>query len=153
MISLQSSKVLGATIKDLIIPAERVAHVQVKNNLEHALLVLTKTGYTAVPVLDAKYKLHGLISITHIMDSILGLERIEFERLEHMVVEEAMNKELASLSISDTVEKGLELLVDHPFVCVLNDENIFEGILTRRTILDRLHTHFINNNKEQDLEI
>ncbi|QFT88682.1 CBS domain-containing protein YkuL [Bacillus sp. THAF10] len=144
MISLPSSKVLGATIKDLIIPAERVAHVQVKNNLEHALLVLTKTGYTAVPVLDAKYMLHGLISTTHIMDSILGLERIEFERLENMIVEEVMNKELPCLQLSDTVEKGLELLVDHPFVCVKNEEGVFEGILTRRTILDRLHVHFQN---------
>lgn len=153
MISLQSSKVLGATIKDLIIPAERVAHVQVKNNLEHALLVLTKTGYTAVPVLDPKYRLHGLVSTTHIMDSILGLERIEFDKLEHMLVEDVMNKELPCLNVNDTVEKGLELLVDHPFVCVQDEDNVFEGILTRRTILDRLHTHFQKNNNEKDLEL
>ena len=34
-----------------MIPSERVAHVQIGNNLEHALLVLTKSGYTAIPVL------------------------------------------------------------------------------------------------------
>jgi predicted transcriptional regulator len=147
MISLQSGEILGTAIKELIIPAERVAHVQMKNNLEHALLVLTKTGYTAVPVLDAKYKLHGLISTTHIMDSILGLERIEFERLENMVVEEVMNKELPCLNLTDTVVRGLELLVDHPFVCVQNTDSVFEGILTRRAILDRLNNHFQKNNK------
>lgn len=82
MISLHSGEFLEIDIRKLMIPSERVAHVQVGNNLEHALLVLTKSGYTAIPVLDPHYKLHGLISTPIIMDSILGLERIEFEQLE-----------------------------------------------------------------------
>ncbi|WP_417900711.1 cyclic-di-AMP-binding protein CbpB [Bacillus haimaensis] len=147
MISLQKGELLGTTLPELIIPAERVAHVQVRNNLEHALLVLTKTGYTAVPVLDPKYQLHGLISTTQIMDSILGLERIEFERLEEMVVEDVMNKIIPRLNVNDSVENGLELLVDHPFVCIENDEHVFEGILTRRSILERLNTQIQKQNK------
>lgn len=147
MISLQKGELLGTTLPELIIPAERVAHVQVRNNLEHALLVLTKTGYTAVPVLDPKYQLHGLISTTQIMDSILGLERIEFERLEEMVVEDVMNKIIPRLNVNDSVEHGLELLVDHPFVCIENDEHVFEGILTRRSILERLNTQIQKQSK------
>jgi predicted transcriptional regulator len=147
MISLQKGELLGITLPELIISAERVAHVQVRNNLEHALLVLTKTGYTAVPVLDPKYQLHGLISTTQIMDSILGLERIEFERLEEMVVEDVMNKIIPRLNVNDSVEKGLELLVDHPFVCIENDEQLFEGILTRRSILERLNTQIQKQSK------
>lgn len=147
MISLQKGELLGTTLPELIIPAERVAHVQVRNNLEHALLVLTKTGYTAVPVLDPKYQLHGLISTTQIMDSILGLERIEFERLEEMVVEDVMNKIIPRLNVNDSVENGLELLVDHPFVCIENDEHVFEGILTRRSILERLNTQIKKQSK------
>ncbi|MGD6833118.1 cyclic-di-AMP-binding protein CbpB [Sutcliffiella halmapala] len=147
MISLQKGELFGTTLPELIIPAERVAHVQVRNNLEHALLVLTKTGYTAVPVLDPKYQLHGLISTTQIMDSILGLERIEFERLEEMVVEDVMNKIIPRLNVNDSVENGLELLVDHPFVCIENDEHVFEGILTRRSILERLYTQIQKQSK------
>lgn len=81
MISLYSGEFLEVSIKDLMIPSERVAHVQVGNSLEHALLVLTKSGYTAIPVLDPHYRLMGLISTPIIMDSILGLERIEFEQI------------------------------------------------------------------------
>lgn len=81
MISLQSNEFLEPKIMDFVIPSEKVAHVQVGNSLEHALLVLTKSGYSAIPVLDAKYKLHGLISSSLITESILGLERIEFEKL------------------------------------------------------------------------
>lgn len=138
MISLQSGELFDTTIKDLLIPADKVAHVQVGNNLEHALLVLTKTGYTAVPVLDPHYTLHGLISSTHILDSILGLERIEFERLETMKVEEVMNRNIPRLNLNDQVITGLNLVIDHPFVCVENDDAVFEGIFTRRAILKQL---------------
>lgn len=144
MFGLQSENVFETSIKDLLIPADKVAHVQIGNSLEHALLVLTKTGYTAVPVLDPTYQLHGLISSTHILDSILGLERIEFERLEKMKVEEVMNSEIPRLNLNDNVLKGLDLVINHPFVCVENDDLLFEGIFTRRAILKQL-------NKQQKL--
>ncbi|MBA2874168.1 cyclic-di-AMP-binding protein CbpB [Thermaerobacillus caldiproteolyticus] len=139
MISLDSKEFLDKTIAQFLIPSDKVAHVQVGNHLDHALLVLTKTGYSAIPVLDTSYKLHGLISITMIMDAILGLERIEFERLETMKVEEVMNKDIPRLLLDDHVMKGIELIVNHPFVCVENENGYFEGIFTRREILKRLN--------------
>lgn len=140
MISLKNGGLLDdATVKDMLIPAERVAHVQVGNNLEHTLLVLTKSGYTAIPVLDPMYKLHGLIGTPAILESILGLQRIEFEELENKKVSEVMNKDIPRLNIDDSLKKGLELLIDHPFVCVVNDEGLFEGILTRRAILKEVN--------------
>lgn len=124
----------------LMIPSEKVAHVQVGNSLEHALLVLTKSGYSAIPVLDPLYKLHGLISTPIIMESILGLERIEYEKLETTRVEEVMNKQIPHVKIDAIFQDMMQLLVDHPFLCVENDEGYFEGILTRRAIL-----HLIND--------
>lgn len=52
MTSIHNGEFLDITVKELMIPSERVAHVQVGNNLEHALLVLTKSGYSSIPVLD-----------------------------------------------------------------------------------------------------
>src|SRR3954463_3666926 len=99
MISLPSGEFLKITIRELMIPSERVAHVQVSNNLEHALLVLTKSGYTAIPVLDPLYKLHGLISTPVILESILGLERIEFDNLANKKVSEIMIQNIPRLHV------------------------------------------------------
>jgi predicted transcriptional regulator len=107
--------------------------------LDHALLVLTKTGYSAIPVLDTSYKLHGLIGMTMIMDALLGLERIEFERLETMKVEEVMNRNIPRLQLDDSLLKALGLIVNHPFVCVENENGYFEGIFTRREILKQFN--------------
>ncbi|WP_053362013.1 cyclic-di-AMP-binding protein CbpB [Bacillus sp. FJAT-27251] len=144
MPSQQSGEFLQMNIKDLLISAERVAHVQIGNSLEHALLVLTRSGYTAVPVLDPHFRLHGLISTPIIMDSILGIERIEFELLELKRVEEAMNKSIPRININATLQSSLGHLVDHPFLCVEDDDGLFEGILTRRAVLMQLERFQLN---------
>lgn len=147
MISLHSGEFLEISIRDLMIPSERVAHVQIGNNLEHALLVLTKSGYTAIPVLDPHYKLHGLINTPILMDSILGLERIEFEKLEQKRVEEVMNKKVPRVKTTASMQSCLELLVNHPFLCVESEDGIFEGILPRSSVLNQLNKHIRKLNK------
>ncbi|SDM06082.1 cyclic-di-AMP-binding protein CbpB [Bacillus sp. OK048] len=147
MISLHSGEFLEIDIRKLLIPSERVAHVQVGNNLEHALLVLTKSGYTAIPVLDPQYKLHGLISTPIIMDSILGMERIEFEQLEKKRVEEVMNVSVPRVKITASIQTCLRLLVNHPFLCVDTEDGYFEGILPRSTVLMQLNLYVNKMNK------
>ncbi|WP_394232686.1 cyclic-di-AMP-binding protein CbpB [Niallia oryzisoli] len=138
---------LKMNLRDLMIPSERVAHVQVGNSLEHALLVLTKSGYTAIPVLDPHYKLHGLISTPIIMESILGLERIEYEKLAQSRVEQVMNRNVPHLSIDASIQNTIALLVDHPFLCIENEDGLFEGILTRRAVL-----HLLNDGLQRDID-
>ena len=135
MISVNNRDFLFTPIMDYIISAEKVAHVQVGNNAEHALLVLTKTGYSALPVLDAKYRLKGLLGIGMITDSILGLERIEYERLADLKVDEIMQTDIAFIKTTDRFQRGLDLLINHPFLCVVEEDGTFAGILTRRVIL------------------
>ena len=138
MITFPKDKITQSQIRDYIISVEKVAHVQVGNNLEHALLVLTKSGYSAIPVLDAKFRLHGLISSAMITESVLGLERIEFEKISEKNVENVMATEFPKVYINDNFEKALSLLIDHPFLCVVDEEGYFEGIFTRRALLKEL---------------
>ena len=138
MISMSSKHLLDLPISDFIISSEKVAHVQSGNSAEHALLVLTKTGYSSIPVLDSKYRLIGLLSTKMITDSILGLERIEYERLEYIKVDEVMESNVAYVKNTDTFRKALDLVINHPFLCVIDEEETFVGILTRRVILKQL---------------
>jgi predicted transcriptional regulator len=140
MINL-GSEFLKMNIRELMIPSEKVAHVQVGNSLEHALLVLTKSGYTAIPVLDPNYKLHGLISMSIIMESILGLERIEYEKLEQKPVQDVMKKKIPRLKIDASISNTIELLVNHSFICVEDEAGFFEGIITRSSVLQLLNDH------------
>ncbi|RHW39814.1 CBS domain-containing protein [Lysinibacillus yapensis] len=138
MISTNTKALLDTPISDFIISSEKVAHVQIGNSAEHALLVLTKTGYSSVPVLDIKYRLHGLLSTKMITESILGLERIEYEKLPDIKVDDCMDCDVTYLKITDSFQKALDLVINHAFLCVVDDEGTFVGILTRRVILKQL---------------
>ncbi|HEY4567432.1 CBS domain-containing protein [Planococcaceae bacterium Storch 2/2-2] len=127
--------VLQTPISEHMISAEKVAHVQAGNYAGHALLVLTKSGYSAIPVLDSSFRLKGLISIGMITDAILGLERIEYERLDSIEVDSIMDGNLPEVYVHDPFEKGLDLLVNHTFLCVTEEDGTFAGILTRRVML------------------
>lgn len=131
-----------------MIPSEKVAHVHVNNPLEHAMLVLIKSGYSAIPVVDSEFKLKGLISMSLILDSILGIERIEVERLENKVVEDVINRDVPVIHEEDNLLKGLRLSIDHPFLCVVDDNEIFTGILTRRVILKYMNRYIHEMNRE-----
>ncbi len=98
MLSINNRELLDMPIKDFIICSEKVAHVQSGNNAEHALLVLTRTGYSSIPVLDVKYRLQGLLSIKMITEAILGLERIEYDRLANIKVDDVMEQRSSLLA-------------------------------------------------------
>lgn len=137
--TLKNQTFLDQTIKDLIIPIEKVAHVQKNNSLEHALLVLVKSGYTAFPVLDSNSKIHGIISKALILDSILGLERIELDLLHTLKVSDVMEVKIPTMKISDTFAKAISVSINNPFICVVDSEGAFRGILTRRSLLVHLN--------------
>ncbi|OCS93683.1 cyclic-di-AMP-binding protein CbpB [Caryophanon latum] len=149
MISLNKRQFLDQPVMDFVISSEKVAHVQTGNSAEHALLVLTKTGYSSIPVLDAKYRLHGLLSTKMITEAILGMERIEYERLASIKVDDVMSKEYGVLRTSDTLQRALDLVINHAFLCVVDSEGTFEGILTRRVILKQLKK-YIYTRQEQN---
>lgn len=147
MLSINNRELLDMPIKDFVICSEKVAHVQSGNNAEHALLVLTRTGYSSIPVLDVKYRLQGLLSIKMITEAILGLERIEYDRLANIKVEDVMEKEVVYLQITDTFKRALDLVINHAFLCVVDEEGTFVGIMTRRVILKQLKKYIYLNEK------
>lgn len=146
MISTNNRALLDMPIEDFIISSEKVAHVQSGNSAEHALLVLTKTGYSSIPVLDIKYRLKGLLSTKMITESILGLERIEYEKLADIRVDDVMEQNVAYLKNSDTFQRALDLVINHAFLCVIDEDGTFVGIMTRRIILKQLKKYIYQQN-------
>ncbi|WP_067839859.1 cyclic-di-AMP-binding protein CbpB [Amphibacillus sediminis] len=145
--NIKALPLLQLTAESLMISSEKVAHVQLNNPLEHALLILVKSGYSAVPVLDIQYRFKGIIGKNTILNEILGLERFELERLSDITVERVMITNTPCLNKSDHFLTCLKAVMDHPFVCVVNQEGYFDGIVTRREILKQLNK-YIHVNKD-----
>ncbi|RPF52292.1 cyclic-di-AMP-binding protein CbpB [Aquisalibacillus elongatus] len=142
MLDLTNFDLSSIPVKRDMIEAEKVAHVQLQNPLEHALLVLTKTGYNAVPVLDLNGRFCGIISKSDIVEAMFGIEQIEVDKLYENTVEDVMHSDVPTVSEHDTLEKALHVLIDHSFACVLNQDDEMIGIYTRREILKQFRNEF-----------
>ncbi len=141
---LKESDVLNKNIMDLIIPEDNVALVFTTNPLEHALLVLVKSGYSAIPVLDKTNKFQGIISKTMILNKIFGLERIEFEKLSEYRVDESMKTDIPIVKPEDSFLTVMKLSINEPFLCVVDEDGYFKGLLPRSALLKFLN-HFLRD--------
>jgi predicted transcriptional regulator len=136
-----------------LIPADVVANVSVDNRLGHAFLVLTKVRYAKIPVLDNDNHFFGFISLAMITDKMLALDHVSLAPLDQLKVADVMEKAADEAVVDDIldVEKILHLLVDNPFIPVVDDDNIFQGIITRREYMKSFNELVHNLNREYDL--
>ncbi|MFC6294671.1 cyclic-di-AMP-binding protein CbpB [Lactiplantibacillus daoliensis] len=134
-----------------LIPADIVAVVQADNNLYHAFLVLTKIKYSKIPVLDNDGHFEGLISLPLITEQMLGFDHLNTEILMNMHVSDVMETQVKTVTSVGDVESTLHLMINDPFVPVVADDGIFQGIITRREFMKSFNflTHEIG--KQYDM--
>ena len=131
MIAKAAQRMIEERESKFLIPSEIVANVQEDNHLDHAFLVLTKVKYAKIPVLDSEQHFKGLLSLAMITDTMLGLNGINPSRLSRMKVKEVMQKDVPVITLPYNIEEIMHLLIDQPFLVVVDDEGCFTGIVTR----------------------
>ncbi|MCX2454420.1 cyclic-di-AMP-binding protein CbpB [Lacticaseibacillus nasuensis] len=137
--------------KHFMIPGEMVASVNADNALRHAFLVLTKVRYAKVPVLDNDDHFLGLISLAMITEPMLGLDDINLKPLDELCVKDVMETGVPTIEDPYDVENVLHLLVDSPFLPVVQDDGTFTGIVTRREVMKGINYIGHNIDKRYDM--
>src|SRR5690625_4383028 len=126
--TIKEDAIFNMSVEDIMISSEKVAHVQLNNPLEHALLILVKSGYAAVPVLDSQYRLEGVIGKHSILDEITGLERFEVEKLSTTTVKDVMISDVPYLKKSVNFSHAIKVLFDNIFFFILIKKINFKEI-------------------------
>ena len=117
-------------------------------------LIEEKAGSFIIPasriafVEDENQKVVGLISLSMITDKMLTPDNIVIEPLSDLKVKDVMQTDFETINFAHTnLETQLHLLVDNPFIPVVNDNNIFQGLLTRREWIKAFNyvTHSIDD--------
>lgn len=112
--------------------------IRSKWNLEQALNKLIESGWSSVPVLNDQNEVEGTISKTLILEHA-RLERVPFYHdFQRKLVHDSMQSHVPTLSEDTLLRYGIELLVDWPYLPIVNKQKKFSGILTRRSVLDYL---------------
>lgn len=118
-----------------MIPASLVATVNVNNSLDHAFLVLTKDRYAKIIVVDNENHYRGQLSLAMITDRLLETERINVNKLNELTVADVMQTDAPVIQEPFDIEENLHLMIDQSFLAVVNQQDQFCGIVTRRELL------------------
>lgn len=135
MISKKMQKLLldsGATFYQ---DALDVATLYESHPLDHALLILLRTRYSKVPVLNDCEQLVGLIGLVDILQLAVDVKGLQPEKLQHRQVWEVMETNFPKVILGESMEKIFHLLVDQNFLAVIDEFGYFLGIITRKSVL------------------
>ena len=138
-------------VDSLVKPADEIAVIGSNNTLDHALLIMTTNKYSVVPVIDEKSRLKGLISMPIIMEAIIDIEDVHFNKLGDIRVEEVMKLDFPVVTMDFELEDILRMLVHTAFISVVDEEGTLLGIITRQEILSG--TNRIVHNFEREYEV
>ncbi|HZJ69034.1 MAG TPA: cyclic-di-AMP-binding protein CbpB [Candidatus Eisenbacteria bacterium] len=147
MINKHIEELLLYDDSELMIKSEDVATVRIENTLLHAMMVLSTVGYSSIPVLDNQHRLQGTVTLPRIIEGVKDQIHYDWDQLSQKRVKDVICHDYSPISVDADLEDVLHKLVDHNFVCITDNEGIFLGIITRKSILKRVNflVHEIDN--------
>ena len=139
MIAKEFEEFLLSHLEHYLIPAEDLAIFIDTHNTDHAMLLLANNGYSRVPVITKDKKYVGTISIADIMSYQAKNQLTDWE-LAQIVIGIMVNTKMETISETSDLTDIMHLLVDYPFLPVLNKNDQFLGIITRKSILKAVNS-------------
>lgn len=131
-------------------PAEKLAALIDSHNADHAILVLSQITYSRIPVVTYDRRFVGTIGLRDIlayqMEQGLTDEQMALTDIVHMT-----KKDVAVVAPDYNITEVLHKLVDEPFLPVVDDEGMFQGIITRKSILKAVNALLHEFNKEYEI--
>lgn len=127
-------------IASFLLPKADVAYLRDDMTIRQGLEKLRRSGFTAIPVIDSEDRYVGVISEGDFLWNILAhnqsLDDITLKSLEHLTVRDVLqNGKVRPVCIGTAMETLLEQAKNQNFVPVIDDRNVFIGIITRSDII------------------
>lgn len=123
----------------LMISAAQCATVRTENTLLHALLLLSSVGFTSVPVLDEASRVAGIITMPAIINGLIDDEDYNWDLLSIRKVKDVMTKDFPHVFRDSPFEDILHVLVNSNYLCVIERDKSFLGIIARKQLLKRIN--------------
>ena len=117
-------------------PKENVAHLDDDDTLRQALEKMEHHGYSAIPMLskDGKYK--GTIKEGDILWYIKDNDFPSLKEMEDIpILDIGRNRDIEAVNISISMDELVNKITNQNFVPVVDDNNVFIGIITRKDVI------------------
>ncbi|MGG0485956.1 CBS domain-containing protein [Priestia aryabhattai] len=120
-----------------LLPKKEVVTLSTQSTIRQALEKMEYHRYSSVPLINQKGEYVGTLAEGDLLWKLKSLEHIELHELEHLRIEEVpRHRDYEAITINDEMESILSRASEQNFVPVVDDQNIFVGLVRRREIIE-----------------
>ena len=151
MIAKEFEDYLQPFVPDYLTPAEELALVMSNHKAGHVMLLLTRNGYSRIPVMSTDKRYMGTISMADIL-AYQAKEGLSEKDLMELEIIEMLNHKIEILTDEAELTEHLHQIVDFPYLPVIDGQGIFLGIITRKKGLKSINSLLHNFTQEYRIE-
>lgn len=118
-------------------PKIEVAYLDSDFTIRQAAKKMYHHGYTVVPVLDKDGKYVRSVSEGDIFRYMLENNLKEEDLEKYNILELGMERDIKAIKIDKNMEDLIDMAINQNFIPVLDDEDKFIGIVTRKKIIEQ----------------
>ncbi len=132
-------------------PKSEVAHLHDDWTLRQGVEKLERSGYTAIPLIDREGHYIGTITEGDILRVLKKRYDMNLRSAENVSILSVERKvDIQPVSIGATMEDLVRMAMNQNFVPVIDDNNIFIGIVTRKDIIRFCYERYVEKQNQED---
>lgn len=124
-------------ISFFLIPKQEVIYLDYDSTMRQALEKMEYHHYSAIPILDKKGKYIGTLTEGDLLWKIKSMPHLKIEDTSKIMISDIPQRVANKpVRINARMESLISLAVTQNFVPVIDDQDIFIGIVRRREIIE-----------------
>lgn len=133
-------------------PKTDVAYVSEDDSLRQVMEKMDYYKYSAVPILSEEGKYKGTITEGDLLWKIKQDGKFDIKEMEDISVMSIDRRvENITVNINKDIEELVMKLMDQNFIPVVDDDDVFIGIVKRRDIIEYFFKTEIKNHKDEEI--
>lgn len=133
-----------------LVPKKEVAYLPINCTMRQAMERMEHRGYTAVPIIDENNKYVGTVTEGDLLWKFKNTPGLTLKGTEKIMLKDIPRRmDNQPVRIYATINDLLSLVIDQNFVPVIDDNDIFIGIVRRREILEHYTKQIQAKTKKQ----
>ena len=126
---------MSMNVAFFLIPKSQVTYLTEGSSFRQGLEKLRRHGYTAIPVISREGKYRGSVSEGDFLWNIMSMGSVDPYEQEQARIDDIVSDRTPPVRVSTPIAELWDKLLDQNFVPVVDDRDMFVGIVTRRSVM------------------
>lgn len=144
--TISKGAIITMNIAFFLTPKSQVAYIREGSSIRQGLEKMQRHGYTCLPVISKDGRFLGCINEGDFLWNILSMGSVTTKDMERARIDDIISDRYTPVRVTTTMEELLRHATEQNFVPVVDDRDIFMGIVTRRALL----TYCLKNGMETE---